>query len=75
MLTLDGDLGIGGGPPGLRVWLDASLPLSKMRENRIKRKKKKKQAVQQKVSREPSLRCQREKMLEKGEEQEPAEAS
>lgn len=27
--TLDGDLGIGGGPPGLRVWLDASLPLSK----------------------------------------------
>lgn len=27
--TLDGDLGIGGGPPGLRLWLDASLPLSK----------------------------------------------
>lgn len=27
--TLDGDLGIGGGPPGLRVWLDASLTLRK----------------------------------------------
>lgn len=31
VLTLDGDLGIGGGPPGLRVWLDASLPLRKGR--------------------------------------------
>lgn len=29
MSTLEGDLGIGGGPPGLRVWLDGSLPLSK----------------------------------------------
>lgn len=28
VFTLDGDLGIGGGPPGLRVWLDASFPLS-----------------------------------------------
>lgn len=27
VFTLDGDLGIGGGPPGLRVWLDASLSL------------------------------------------------
>ena len=25
--TLDGDLGIGGGPAGLRVWLVASLTL------------------------------------------------
>lgn len=29
LLTFDGDLGIGGGPPGLRVWLDGSLTLSK----------------------------------------------
>lgn len=32
--TLDGDLGIGGGPPGLRVWLDASLPLSELQRER-----------------------------------------
>lgn len=63
MLTLEGDLGIGGGPPGLRVWLDASLPLSKMRENRIR--KRNKQAGQQKVSGEPSQRRQRERMFAK----------
>lgn len=32
LATLDGDLGIGGGPPGLRVWLDASLTLTKWRQ-------------------------------------------
>lgn len=31
LATLDGDLGIGGGPPGLRVWLAASLTLLKCR--------------------------------------------
>lgn len=31
LATLDGDLGIGGGPPGLRVWLEASLTLVKCR--------------------------------------------
>lgn len=28
VFTLDGDLGIGGGPPGLRLWLDASFTLT-----------------------------------------------
>lgn len=32
--TLDGDLGMGGGPPGLRVWLDASLPLRKQEKEK-----------------------------------------
>ncbi len=34
VFTLDGDLGIGGGPPGLRVWLDASFPLSEWERGR-----------------------------------------
>lgn len=34
VLTLDGDLGIGGGPPGLRVWLVGSFPLRERESER-----------------------------------------
>lgn len=44
--TLDGDLGIGGGPPGLRVWLDASLPLSKQDREKEGEEKKRKQITE-----------------------------
>lgn len=47
-LTLDGDLGMGGGPPGLRVWLVASLPLSVKERLKKKRKAKVKETTRYK---------------------------
>lgn len=47
VFTLDGDLGIGGGPPGLRLWLDGSFPLGEY-ERETERERQRKRETEKK---------------------------